>query len=662
MMGGSSTSGPNLGSSSVSRPGRGGASTSSNPASSGRLVDSRPIRDPAWQRAAQAEIYEYLLSTKTDVELTFLTPKVMKEPTMKQFEEIWKFLVYELDPDFVLGGDAAAAATAKVTDELSPVMKDLGYPFVDSFTKSMLTTITAPHAWFVGLGMLHWMVRLAKAKADWLFDNEDDVYVMEVDQINTMDDKPEIRHVLEFDFLAKSYSKFFQEGEAADYAEEEQQLIDRYHDRFQAQEEQVQAYEGKIATMLKEIDAIKSRPAPLSIACKNLEDAQKKIDECKQGIQSATSRVDKLQRQIAVFTEDVERRRGERRDLDTKQKDIRRQIEQQNLTPEDIERITNEERQLSNALATLNAKLAQVTKTVNDYEVQVARKTDEAEDLLATYDELLVQCGLDADTPPAPISDAQLRVQLYSGRADPRDMIQGPDLRGVVRPALMKFKGAKAAEAVQLEGENDDLSATLETRTRAVQELEAQMKDLEGQRRTIERSIATAQQRMDAEIDRARRANNELEERNRAMEDHLNVGQGARTAELKNLEIEFQSVQARVKKCKAEYLASIIAKCEDIGKTVQSVSNVLHDLELAADAVETRLAKAALQTELALKNGGVLPAALNGSLSGHQGEGEGDRDGDGEMTEQLAAVMEVHAQGLAQRTQDKAAAMEVDAA
>lgn len=51
---------------------------------------------------------------------------------------------------------------------------------------------------------------------------------MDVNDIDPMSNAPDVRHVLEFDFLAKSYTKFFLEEENADYSEEEEQLRDRY--------------------------------------------------------------------------------------------------------------------------------------------------------------------------------------------------------------------------------------------------------------------------------------------------------------------------------------------------------------------------------------------------------------------------------------------------
>jgi len=149
-----------LGTSSVSRPGRsglGGAAIGGAAGSRATLKDLRSTRDPSWQKMAQMEIYEYLMESRDDMELSFLTPGVLRSPTSKQFEEIWKFLVLELDPDWV-------AENQKVQDEFVPVMKDLQYPFAETITKSSLSAINSPHSWAAITAALHWMVRQARVR------------------------------------------------------------------------------------------------------------------------------------------------------------------------------------------------------------------------------------------------------------------------------------------------------------------------------------------------------------------------------------------------------------------------------------------------------------------------------------------------------------------
>lgn len=154
-LGGAGAAGGGLGTSSVSRPGRNGQGAAAAASARAPLRDTRPTRDAGWQKMAQTEIYEYLMETKSDMELSFLTPAVLRSPTSKQFEEIWKFLVLELDPDWV-------PENPKVQEEFVPVMKDLQYPFAETITKSSLSAINSPHSWAAITAALHWMVRQAR--------------------------------------------------------------------------------------------------------------------------------------------------------------------------------------------------------------------------------------------------------------------------------------------------------------------------------------------------------------------------------------------------------------------------------------------------------------------------------------------------------------------
>lgn len=141
---------------SASRQSRVGPATA-GPRGGGQVRDSRPTRDAQWQKMAQMQIYEYLMEVKSDMELSFLTPAVLRSPTSKQFEEIWKFLVMELDPDWV-------PENPKVQEEFVPVMKDLQYPFAETITKSSLSAINSPHSWAAITAALHWMVQQARVR------------------------------------------------------------------------------------------------------------------------------------------------------------------------------------------------------------------------------------------------------------------------------------------------------------------------------------------------------------------------------------------------------------------------------------------------------------------------------------------------------------------
>ncbi len=144
------------------------------PTSASGHKDPRPIRDKAYQLMEQKEILEYLLDIEMNLVLPTLSIKTLQGPSGREFIEIWKRLVEELDPDYVYPvvepekGKASSLnpkdkdATRSMAEEFIQVMKDLRYPFIDSISKQSLQAPSAPHAWQSILACLHWMVQQAK--------------------------------------------------------------------------------------------------------------------------------------------------------------------------------------------------------------------------------------------------------------------------------------------------------------------------------------------------------------------------------------------------------------------------------------------------------------------------------------------------------------------
>lgn len=166
-------------------------------------------------------------------------------------------------------------------------------------------------------------------------------------------------------------------------------------------------------------------------------------------------------------------------------------IQEQNLSEEDIRRITNEEDQLRKTVSQLSDKLTESRKALADLEVQVTRKSEEADELLTTYVMLLTECGLYPGPPPDPISDVNLEITLDTAKSDPHQMTNA-DVRGVIRPALLAFRSAKAQEGVELNAANDDLSQALEKLQNETEDILERIREHEEARAAIEQSIETA--------------------------------------------------------------------------------------------------------------------------------------------------------------------------
>ena len=59
--------------------------------------DSRPIKDKGYQRSVITELVNYLNESGYPHNVT---PKILTQPTNKDFQEIFKFLYTRLEPDY----------------------------------------------------------------------------------------------------------------------------------------------------------------------------------------------------------------------------------------------------------------------------------------------------------------------------------------------------------------------------------------------------------------------------------------------------------------------------------------------------------------------------------------------------------------------------------
>ena len=215
------------------------------PYTSAVTKEVRPIRDKAYQHKEQREILEYLTGIEVQNKIPTLSMKTLQSPTAREFFDIWLILVNELDPDYTF------PPNKKIEDEFQQVMKDLLYPHAEQITRTSLAAPNTPHAWPAILASLHWMVQTIQVlyfvyclsdydddiscqiRDLWL--SSDDPYLKQIEDLEI--GLPELPDILEFDFLAKSYHKFWN-GEDSNFEDEKQELVDRYsaleftHDLF----------------------------------------------------------------------------------------------------------------------------------------------------------------------------------------------------------------------------------------------------------------------------------------------------------------------------------------------------------------------------------------------------------------------------------------------
>lgn len=132
-------------------PTRGGGRASASMSYGSRRTDPRPLSDRAYRAACTKDIVQFALDNGYAMPIS---PKILTNPSSRDFQNILLFLLRSLDPTFDF--------KKRFEEELPVVLKAIGYPFTVS--KSALTAVGSPHSWPALLGVLTWLLENIKYK------------------------------------------------------------------------------------------------------------------------------------------------------------------------------------------------------------------------------------------------------------------------------------------------------------------------------------------------------------------------------------------------------------------------------------------------------------------------------------------------------------------
>jgi kinetochore protein NDC80 len=114
-----------------------------------RRTDPRPSSDRAYMQACIKGIVGFVVENGYSMPIS---PKILTNPTSKDFQHIFLFLMRYIDPSF--------SFDKRFEDEIPIIMKSMGYPF--TISKSALSAVGSPHTWPTLLGVLTWILELIK--------------------------------------------------------------------------------------------------------------------------------------------------------------------------------------------------------------------------------------------------------------------------------------------------------------------------------------------------------------------------------------------------------------------------------------------------------------------------------------------------------------------
>lgn len=466
------------------------------------LNDPRQIRSPAYQKQCRDQLADFLLAGRCHLPLT---AKTLISPTTKEFQSIFKWLV--TSPDALGYAYHHLEVGAKgFEQECVQVLRDLKYPA--DVGKTALGAPGSPTNWPTILVMLVWLADLARALSQW----SNPLTSMDplVRPLSTLSPQEmlESQETSSGDMIARLEKEYFSEAYAAWWSQDDDDEAENgggpntnpddaanrmLVDRFQTIEAADMKNLGHLTRLKeqadKELNTLAHQPDPLIEAeqkhaslVKHTQDQQKYIDTYRekakkhqQAIEQGKAALINVQAEIQQLVQD--------------KADLERQVAEQNLSPEQVVKMTSDRSSLSESIRELIAELGQRKKQVGEQEIAVTRRMDDIDSLVQSYAHARAVIGHIAPTTEGGLTpediDFDIHVNMASSDLTAVNLV-GTRIKESIRPALNSFGTSLRSEwhtlsttRIELDDSLDRLASELEQRRHHVQTLELKLSGLE---------------------------------------------------------------------------------------------------------------------------------------------------------------------------------------
>lgn len=462
------------------------------PQPAGVPKDPRPLKDRTYQKQLGQELLDYLTRNNFEMDMKHsLSQNSMVSPTQKDFNMMFQWLYQRIDPSYRF--------FKNIDQEVPPILKQLRYPFEKSITKSQISAVGGAN-WSTFLGVLHWMMQLARSMEQFSYGEYDDAcaeagYDVTGDRII-------------FDFLTDSYHEWLameddQEDKAEQllrpYVEKMAARFDEANDKYIKQAEMLEAEHKALREQIDDLSKTESVISQLDEQSKLYEDDRKKFEKYNEFL---IGKIDKYHGRSEVLKQEMEKAEQELREHEQDKANLQAAVDRQGISVQDIDRMNTERERLQNGVETTAERLEETKKRVSSFEVEAGRRLDELEHLIQDYNSLGYQVGvIPSSAANAKGTDYELNLTINAapdfrasrsrspGRREPERLLADAttgyqpyqllnlDLKGAAKSffvSLRKEISERKNTAMQTDAANKDLlSKTREAIEDKQQEVEA---------------------------------------------------------------------------------------------------------------------------------------------------------------------------------------------
>ena len=490
-----------------------------------RIADPRKLSDKKYMEASVRKLILFLTQHNYDQDIS---PKVLTRPANKDYFNILRFLLKMIDPHIV-----STRGGRDFTKCVPEIFKNLKYPF--NVSKAALTFVGVPHTWPSVLATLTWMVEL-------LWYDE----AVENEKIRNNDFESQPLKVF-FSYLKRTYQAFLQGLD-----EEFQAIEDEVKQEFVERNGKMKV---DIVRLKKSFEQFQDEHAKLEGTEAYISKMRQRKVDYEEDLQKFKALIEKLE----AHTLSLERKMSSRERHQTeqaaslaaakKERDrLRVTLENQDLSPKDVQRMTERRKQLKYALTSLRTNSRErEQKMIWDLEIKQTKTIEELGDCVRQYNDMLHTMEL---APPvaryAEGRDLQVNMNVH---AEVNGELLSQDVASTIRSALanVEMKLLKASHDAKsstllLEEESDVLKDSIVDAKMKTEEMRRQIRRKE---ETVSKELSDA----DRKCQEATEAYNDVELRVQRLEVECNQ----KTNELEEFQAELERLRTIQMKNREEY-------------------------------------------------------------------------------------------------------------
>jgi len=307
--------------------------------------DPRPIGDKGFATQCARNIVELLVSHGFGK--TISHEKLLKDPSTRDFFEIFRFLMGQIDPRFEMEG--------KLEDEVPVIMRRLKYPV--EVNRSKLQAISGPNTWPQLLAVLDWLVMLVRITTDLI----EPVALCELGLSDAGDAEHDIADHQLLQSLHENYVQYL--GNNDENADEERLR---------------HVYEERLAALRGEIERLQTQHEGMDVRLHDLRTEHERFLELQREpalleleaeklrgtIQCTEAQVQQLEHEISLAEADEGTCCCDLDDLQSTIHRLMEQVEKQAYSKKDIERLKCERSQLKHVHQDLRTDLEKVDQEI----------------------------------------------------------------------------------------------------------------------------------------------------------------------------------------------------------------------------------------------------------------------------------------------------------